>query len=322
MGISDEDRMKYIFRQVSDIYALHAQFDPAEWRKSICGMRDFIPGIWHVTLGSEHYRHWWSAGCGAGIFEDPKNPWFQAILSQVEDKNEGTQNKRWELGERPWWSVEMLLSWNERLVLTVYAHTGTLAYALRRYDDALLREFAKLDAFVSELQGRCFMVFRECPNFAKAQMAADLLSLIGEEHPALQEENIKHHAIVHGVQESVQGSNLTLKDILAIDLAYRGGARTRSDGFSAIQHLMVGTSFDPMHQKHSSLHFIREMGRELDIDPAKVQEGIDRLPAENPRRRSAEEHKKMEARADRAEAFLRHAEAIRTTPRYGTKADG
>lgn len=320
MGISDEDRMKYIFRRVSDIYALHAQFDTAEWRKSICAVRDFIPGIWHAMLGSEYYRHWWSAGCGAGIFEETKNPWFQAILSQVEEENEGTQNKGWEMGERPWWSVEMFLPLHERLVFMAYAHTGTLTYALRRYDDALLRKFANLDVFVSELQGRCVMAFREYQSFARAQMVADLLSLIGEEHPALKEENIKYSSIVHTVQESVQGYSLTLKEVLAIDLAYRGGARTLSDGFSVIQQLMVGTSFAPVHRNHVSLYFIRELGNKLGIDPVKVQEWIDRLPKDLPQQ-MAEDHEKMKARADRKEAFLRHAHAIRTTPRYGTQND-
>jgi len=100
---------------------------------------------------------------------------------------------------------------------------------------------------VSELQGRCLVAFRDSPAFAKAQVASDLLALIGENHEALREENIEDHHLVHSVHGSVQGSHLTLREILDVDLWYRGGERTLADGFLAIQKLMVGATHAPMH---------------------------------------------------------------------------
>lgn len=60
-------------------------------------------------------------------------------------------------------------------VYLIYAHTESLQYALRRYDDDFRKGFADLDVLMSRLQGACFTIFSQDTSYAFAYLLNQIL---------------------------------------------------------------------------------------------------------------------------------------------------
>jgi len=186
MGLSDGERLekmywsaKYLYELGNDLYKTN--FYCKEPLVGLCKQ------VWAKLLGGDHNGVYWILG-GAitNPIKDTTNAWAIAIASKFEDVRYNRQTTRLGLMRDRneefdpfdcFLSEKGLIGSGEyegqayKLIYEIYAHTESMIYALRRYDDELLKRFSGLSDLISEIQGVCFGLFTTTESYAKAYLA-------------------------------------------------------------------------------------------------------------------------------------------------------
>lgn len=187
MGLSKEERLGKMVWAVHALTRLgrelQAQRAAAMYLDGLPVLIELLDRLWHAYLGGRSNGMYWLVG---GDLDGPVTeeglPWSSIVMAQCEEARLPPD----EPGEahpfdpfRDMLSVKGLLPDDaHQKVYDVYGWTEQLAYALRRYPDELMAQYAVLDKLISDIQGACFHIFQSSTAYGRAYVGNRLLQAL------------------------------------------------------------------------------------------------------------------------------------------------
>jgi hypothetical protein len=184
MGLSDEERRTKLY------YATNAM---AKLGKGTL-LEPLTNQLWHAFIGDRSNGLHWFMGSESSnkLHWGHDSPWGCGVLHHTDRilEPESPFDKEHEWDFRDNFEIKELLrkkaSWNEEIneeaekVFEIYRWTEQATYALRRYDDELLKELKGYSKLLSDIQGACFNEFMSHEFYAKAYTVHQIMDVILE----------------------------------------------------------------------------------------------------------------------------------------------
>lgn len=229
MSLSDEERLSGMYHAIRELTGIaHSWREDHRFRDGLdrdqySRVRDLVDSLWPVFLGSQSNGLHWIMGSDSSnpITHEPTTPWAMAITGHLEDvaRKINREDPPWENPDyKPpfnaieFTNIQYLLSHCHRweaygvaqgYVFRIYQWVEQLIYYLRRYNDDFLARFKELSEVVAKIQGECYRIFSQNPNYAKAYLIREMMDILyGQGYPydpnpdvvtqILIEENLHH----------------------------------------------------------------------------------------------------------------------------------
>jgi hypothetical protein len=271
MGLSNGERLQKITWAVRALVNIgnklrdHRNQDevylPMSTRESINHFCAITDNLWHQFLGSKRNGgFWFLGGEHNNALRDTNTPWAVAVAYHVShSRPESNMDRRLREYFDPFdgfLSIKGLLSGEIRgLFYEAFAWMEQLSYALRRYDDALLRRLPDLNKSISDIYGVLFEVFQSDVEYAKAYVAHQLLEHIYKPNELREVLNklCFHHKFSGVVQE------YDLQDFIAWD-RWRLSRKPSNQNRLILAMRMAGRRFHHQHQLNTLIKLTRVMG--------------------------------------------------------------
>lgn len=244
MGLSNEERLTKIYWGVHNLVETLRKLRPQKgddlypnedrWEHIL----ELGDKVWHSLLrGSRNGSYWILGGALTCPVRGPTSPWAVLIESQCgavhqENKDQkcfGPKGRRGpddlcldpfkrHLGLRGLVGHSGPYKDGRRrgLLLDVYNSAEFLIYGLRRYDDALRRDFPELDKLISDILGACFDLMHKDTAFGKAYVAERMFRAVyGQWNGQLW--NAFNAVYMHYALTSIMAPDVSLADVIVFD---------------------------------------------------------------------------------------------------------
>ena len=176
MGLGNNERIEYLCWSINRMSNHHTSLEEYTIDSRVVLLRDKLDLLWHKFLGMQANNSHWLVGSDADNVIDysSSSPWAIAVKEHCraaikKDADDDSINpfNPFESTlsiEGIVYSVDSLCG----IVFSVYRETEHMIYALRRYDDELLKSLEGLSKLISDIQGICFRFFDDDEDFARA----------------------------------------------------------------------------------------------------------------------------------------------------------
>ena len=199
MGLSDQERLEKIYWAIHHMVKLgHEIRQDPDASNCVGCVIEKVEQLWPAFIGGQsNSAHWILGSSASNAVTAPNSVWSTSILNHLEDSRQLEQKLKEEeeikkTGQAPYEApfdafdngfldIAGLLGqchyrgkFNRHLY-ELFGWSEQLAYALRRYDDELLKSFQSLSDVLARLQGELFGFFSANNDFAKAYVLNQVL---------------------------------------------------------------------------------------------------------------------------------------------------
>lgn len=186
MGLSDSERLVGMCYSVASIVkevrhweeCAKGTFDSVKYGR----LKSLIEDLWHAIFGSEvNALHWIEGSSASNPISscEPSTPWEIGVMDHCESRS--SIEREYCFNALEFCDIHYLLNavnTSAASVFNIYAAAESLAYYLRRYDDAFLKKYTYLSKVLSNIFGECFTIFTDDLIYAKAYLIHQIMEIL------------------------------------------------------------------------------------------------------------------------------------------------